>query len=76
MVYYSTTNICIILLIFNKIFNSRVTVGTVARLLRHFACEFHRACPVHPVGFMDLSYGVKLEVRKHFIREGAISTGK
>ena len=33
------------------------------------------ACPVHPVGFIDLSYGVKFEVRKHFIREGAYFTG-
>jgi len=32
-------------------------------------------CPVYPVGFMDLSYGVKFEVRKHFIREGAYFTG-
>ena len=34
------------------------------------------ACPVHPVGFMDLSYGVKFEARKHFTRAGAISTGE
>jgi len=42
------------------------------------------ACParkndcigVHPVGFMDLSYGMKFEVQKYFIRVGAISTGE
>jgi hypothetical protein len=39
------------------------------------------ACHVHPVGFIDLSYGVKcdacpvkFEVRKYFTREGAYFT--
>ncbi len=31
--------------------------------------EWNNACPVHPVGFIDLSYGVKCDA-------GAISTGE